>query len=117
MTQPSSNQAVAHAAFDGFDRKSEFDGSVVMITGAAGGLGALLARRLCSQGARVALGDLDGKGVEQVAQELRALGGNVLARRCDVTVEDDLRHLVDAAQNAWGRLDIGVNNAGMSPAL
>ncbi|MGF6759628.1 SDR family NAD(P)-dependent oxidoreductase [Paraburkholderia sp. GAS42] len=94
-----------------------YAGQVVMITGAASGFGALLAHELAAMGARLALGDLDADGLERVAAPLRAAGANVIAQRCDVSVEADVAALVVAAVAQFGRLDIGINNAGIAPSM
>ncbi|BBH45719.1 SDR family NAD(P)-dependent oxidoreductase [Pseudomonas sp. KU43P] len=86
---------------------------VVMITGAASGFGALLAERLAGLGARLVLGDRDVAGLERVAGALREAGATVLAVPCDVTREVQVKALVDAAMATFGRLDVGVNNAGI----
>lgn len=86
---------------------------VVMITGAASGFGALLAQRLAGLGARLVLGDRDVAGLERVAGDLREAGATVLAVPCDVTREVQVKALVDAAVATFGRLDVGVNNAGI----
>jgi len=86
---------------------------VVMITGAASGFGALLAERLGGVGARLVLGDRDVRGLERVAGALREAGITVLAVPCDVTREVQVKALVDAAIATFGRLDVGVNNAGI----
>ena len=91
--------------------------SVVLITGAASGLGALMAQRLARQQARLILGDRNADGVQRVAAELRQMGADVIASGCDVTREGDICQLVDEALARWGRLDIAVNNAGMSPPM
>jgi len=84
------------------------DGRIVLITGAAGGIGAACARRLAAEGARLVLADLDGPAVERLAGEL----GHV-AVRCDVTVRADIDRMVDTAYRRWGRLDVLFNNAGV----
>jgi len=86
---------------------------VVMITGAASGFGALLAQRLAGLGARLVLGDRDVAGLERVAGALREAGAAVLAVPCDVTREAQVKALVEAAISTFGRLDVGVNNAGI----
>ena len=84
------------------------DGRIVLITGAAGGIGAACARRLAAEGARLVLADLDGPAVERLAGEL----GQV-AVQCDVTVRADIDRMVDTAYRRWGRLDVLFNNAGV----
>jgi NAD(P)-dependent dehydrogenase (short-subunit alcohol dehydrogenase family) len=85
----------------------------VMITGAAGGFGALLATELAGMGARLVLADYDAQGLERVAATLRSTGAEVVAQRCDVTSEAEVEAVVDAAVRQFGRLDVGINNAGI----
>jgi meso-butanediol dehydrogenase / (S,S)-butanediol dehydrogenase / diacetyl reductase len=81
---------------------------IVLITGAARGIGAATARRLAAGGARLVLADLDKAGVEKLAAEL---GG--VAVQADVTRADDVTRMVDAAYQRFGRLDVLFNNAGV----
>lgn len=83
-------------------------GRTVLITGAAGGIGAATARRLAAAGARLVLSDLDGAGVEKLAAEL-----DQVAVRADVTRGSDIEAMVDEAYRRWGRLDVLFNNAGV----
>jgi meso-butanediol dehydrogenase/(S,S)-butanediol dehydrogenase/diacetyl reductase len=80
----------------------------VLITGAAGGIGAAAARRLAAEGARLVLADLDGAAVEKLAAELGGVGV-----RADVTREADIAAMVDEPYRRWGRLDVLFNNAGV----
>lgn len=84
------------------------DGRIVLITGAAGGIGAACARRLAAEGARLVLADLDGAAVERLAGEL----GQV-AVQADVTRRADIERMLDAALQRWSRLDVLFNNAGV----
>jgi meso-butanediol dehydrogenase / (S,S)-butanediol dehydrogenase / diacetyl reductase len=84
------------------------DDRVVLITGAAGGIGAAVARRLAADGARVVLADLDATAVEKLAVEL---GG--VAVQADVTRAADIARMVDEPYRRWGRLDVLFNNAGV----
>ncbi|ELW9445392.1 glucose 1-dehydrogenase [Burkholderia cenocepacia] len=94
-----------------------YAGQAVMITGAASGFGALLASELAAMGARLALGDLNGDALERVAAPLRAAGADVIAQRCDVRVETEVAALVQEAVARFGRLDVGINNAGIAPPM
>jgi NAD(P)-dependent dehydrogenase (short-subunit alcohol dehydrogenase family) len=87
-------------------------GKVVVITGAAGGIGAALARRFARDGARVALLDRDVEGATALAREL---GDDVArAQGCDVTSLSDCEAAIEAVVSAWGGVDVLVNNAGIT---
>jgi NAD(P)-dependent dehydrogenase (short-subunit alcohol dehydrogenase family) len=88
------------------------DGKVAIITGAAQGLGAAHARVLAGQGARLVLNDL-GDGVEQVAEEVRAAGGEAVTHRDSVSDWNASKALIDQAVDTYGDLHILVNNAGI----
>ncbi|MQQ99234.1 SDR family NAD(P)-dependent oxidoreductase [Glaciimonas soli] len=94
-----------------------FHNKVIMITGAASGFGKLLAEQLAGLGARLILGDRNETGLAEVAALLRKSGAEVVAMRCDVSHEADVKALVDAGVKNFGRLDIGVNNAGLSSPM
>ena len=81
---------------------------VVLVTGAARGIGAATARRLAADGARLALADLDKAGVEKIAGELKGL-----AIQADVTRAADIARMVEETQRRFGRLDVLFNNAGV----
>ena len=86
------------------------DGKVALISGAARGQGEAEARLFVAEGARVVLGDVLDDDCAAVADEL---GDAARAVRLDVTREDDWSNAVRAAVDAWGRLDVLVNNAGI----
>lgn len=83
-----------------------------MVTGAAKGIGAAIARAFGREGARVAILDIDAPGGEAIVRELTAEGVEALALKTDVTVAAEVRHAVDTIVGHWGRLDVLVNNAG-----
>ena len=87
-------------------------GKTVVITGAAGGIGAALARRFARDGARVALLDRDVEGAEALARELG--DGVALALSCDVTSPEDCVAAIGSVGTAWGGVDVLVNNAGIT---
>ncbi len=87
---------------------SRFEDKIVLVTGAASGIGAATAKRFAQEGGRLVLGDLDAEGGEAVARET---GGTFLAT--DVTDEAQVRALVQCAVDTHGRLDILCNNAGV----
>lgn len=94
-----------------------YQDQVVLITGAASGFGELLAWRLAGMGARLVLGDRNAAGLARVAAELHEAGAQVVAEVCDVTREAEVKALVEAAVTRFGRLDVGINNAGILTPL
>jgi NADP-dependent 3-hydroxy acid dehydrogenase YdfG len=85
---------------------------VILITGASSGIGAGIARELGQAGAKLALGARRTDRLEVLADEI---GGDVLARRLDVTDRADVAAFADAARRRFGRIDVIVNNAGVMP--
>jgi 3-oxoacyl-[acyl-carrier protein] reductase len=82
---------------------------VALVTGAASGFGAGIARRFAEEGARILVNDVDAAGAERMAGEL---GARAVAVRGDVTLAADWALLMQTAQSHFGRLDVVVNNAG-----
>lgn len=88
---------------------------VVVITGASSGMGAAAARHLAAQGAAVVLGARRSGRIEALAAEIAQAGGKAIAVTTDVTRRGDLKALVDAAVETFGRIDVLINNAGVMP--
>jgi NADP-dependent 3-hydroxy acid dehydrogenase YdfG len=94
---------------------NNIEGKVVVITGASSGLGEATARLLSAQGATVVLGARRVDRIEAVAHELARSGGKALAVPTDVTDYEQVKRLVDAAVETYGRIDVIINNAGLMP--
>ena len=90
---------------------TRFTGQVAIVTGAAGGIGSAVARRLAADGASVALVDRDVRHLQEVAADFPA--NDVLAIEADVTNEDDVARYVRQTVDRFGRLDLLFNNAGI----
>ena len=90
-------------------------GKSIVITGAGGGFGRLVAQKAAARGAKVTLGDINLPAAEDVAAEIRAAGGQAQAVAVDVTRLAQVKALVGAALDAFGRVDVMLNNAGIMP--
>lgn len=92
----------------------QLEGRVAVITGAASGMGLATAERFVAEGAKVVIADFNREAGESAAA---ALGTSARFTRCDVSVEDDVAAAVALATDAFGRLDIMFNNAGIGGAF
>lgn len=92
------------------------ENKVVIITGAASGIGHASARLFANEGARVVLADINGDAALAAAARIMAEGGHAVALACDVTRESDIAASVELALQSWGRLDGAFNNAGIGAA-
>ena len=88
------------------------EGKSIIVTGAGGGIGEGIARRLASEGAAVIVNDINAALSEKVAADINAAGGRARFVAGDVTKSADWQALVAAAQAFGGKLDVIVNNAG-----
>ena len=91
----------------------KLDGRTALVTGGGQGIGRAFAHALAEAGASVAIVDINPTTAQQVAEEIKALGRPSLAIVADVTKAADCKRMVETVVEAWGRLDIGVNNAGV----
>ncbi|MER7639718.1 SDR family oxidoreductase [Streptomyces sp. NPDC126522] len=87
----------------------------IAITGASGGIGEATARLLARRGAAVVLAARRGERVDAIARDIREEGGRAATCVVDVTKAEDLRRLVSATVDEYGRIDVLVNNAGVAP--
>jgi NADP-dependent 3-hydroxy acid dehydrogenase YdfG len=94
---------------------NNIEGKIVVITGASSGLGEATARLLSVQGASVVLGARRVDRIKSLADELTGSGGQALAISTDVTHYEQVKRLVDAAVQTYGRIDVMINNAGLMP--
>ncbi|MDE0365346.1 MAG: SDR family NAD(P)-dependent oxidoreductase, partial [Gammaproteobacteria bacterium] len=100
---------------------SDFEGKVVVITGAGGGLGKAHALEFASRGAKVVVNDLGGSGdgtgsgdaADFVVREIKAAGGEAIANKASVADRAGAQSIIDDAVSAYGTVDILVNNAGI----
>ena len=91
-----------------------YSDKVAIVTGAAGGIGSAIARRLGSEGARLVLADRSTDGGDGHVQAAKAAGApDAVMQACDVSLEDQVAATVQAALDRFGRIDLVVNNAGL----
>jgi len=93
-----------------------FQDKVVVVTGSAGGIGLSLARQFGLDGAKVVISDLPGDRIQSAVFELQQLGIVASGFACDVTIREEVESLAQHAVGAHGRVDVIVNNAGISSA-
>jgi NAD(P)-dependent dehydrogenase (short-subunit alcohol dehydrogenase family) len=89
------------------------EGKIMVITGAASGIGLASARLFAREGALLLLGDVDEEAGRRAADEIGAAGGEAAFERTDVTSGTEVQRLVDGAVERYGKLDIIFNNAGI----
>ncbi|WP_129708894.1 3-hydroxybutyrate dehydrogenase [Priestia megaterium] len=89
------------------------ENKIVLITGAAQGIGYQIGERFAEDGATVVLTDLNEDGVKKAADKLKTKGYKALGIKADVTNESDIEQMIAQTVEAYGRLDVLINNAGM----
>lgn len=88
------------------------ENKVAIVTGGSNGIGRACAKRYAAEGAKVVIGDIDADGGEDVARGIWDTGGEAMFVEADVSTKDGVERLVKAAVDAYGRLDVALNNAG-----
>lgn len=94
----------------------DMSGKTVLITGGSRGMGRAMSHGFAAAGADVVVTSRKLDACEQVAADIRAMGRRALAVACHVGKWEDIERLVEAAYAEFGRIDVLINNAGMSPA-
>ena len=89
------------------------ENKVAIVTGAAKGIGEAIALRYGVEGAKVVVADVNEEGMNSVAAAINAAGGTAMAVKTDVSSEEEVSALFDAVMEAYGRVDVLVNNAGL----
>ena len=87
---------------------------VVIITGGSSGIGEALARKFAKEGSKVIIGARNSKALQKVAEDIRSSGGDIQWLQTDVSLEADCKNLILKAMDSYGRIDILINNAGVS---
>ena len=89
-----------------------YEGKVVLITGGAGGIGLASAKKFASEGAKLALVDMNQEVVDKAAKEIE--NAEVITFSADVTKEEDVERFVQGTKDHYGRIDVFLNNAGVN---
>ena len=92
---------------------ADFDGKVVLVTGGGTGIGRATAIAFAREGAKVVIGNRNSEAGESVVKTITDSGGEATFLRTDVSLEEDIRALVEHAVTTYGRLDAAFNNAGI----
>ncbi|MDZ4310902.1 MAG: SDR family NAD(P)-dependent oxidoreductase [Cypionkella sp.] len=91
-----------------------FDGKVVVVTGAAGGIGSAICQRFASEGARVVVTDVNAEGAEVAAADIRGTGGQARSFAADIATAEGCRAVIADVMAQEGRIDVLCNNAGVN---
>ena len=92
----------------------EIEGKIALVTGGGRGIGKSIATTLANERCRVAITDIDQKGIDNVVGEIKKLGKEVLGVKADVSVGEDVDRLIKQVLDIYKHIDILVNNAGIT---
>lgn len=90
------------------------EGQVALVTGGGQGIGAETAQMLAAEGAKIVLADWNEETAAQIAEEIKSSGGQAIATKADTSKKEDAEAMVEVAVKEFGRLDILINNAGIT---
>jgi NAD(P)-dependent dehydrogenase (short-subunit alcohol dehydrogenase family) len=108
---------IAGAHLERGDAMDVLSGKVALVTGAASGIGLALARRFAQEGMKLVLADIEEAPLAAAVAEIRAGGASAIALRTDVMRESEVKHLAEAAFDAYGNVHVLCNNAGVGGAF
>ena len=97
------------------DQLLDFRGLVAVVTGGSRGLGKEMALAMAERGAEVVITSRKAEACEEVARQIEAMGRRSMAYGCHIGHWDEIQGLIDATYERFGKIDILINNAGMSP--
>lgn len=95
----------------------KFEGKVAIVTGAASGMGKAIAEGYAQEGAKVVVSDMNLEGAKAVADGIKTNGGEAIAVQTNVTSTEDLERLFEETKQAYGKLDVLINNAGIMDGM
>jgi meso-butanediol dehydrogenase/(S,S)-butanediol dehydrogenase/diacetyl reductase len=96
------------------DCKGRLNDKIAVITGAASGIGRAAAMLFAREGAKLVLADVDEKGLRETFELVRREGGEAIAKRTNVAIEEEVKGLIDLALQTYSQIDILCNNAGIT---
>ena len=99
------------------EKTRRLEGKVAVITGAAGGIGRATAVLFAREGARLVLADLQEAQLEETLALIKKEGGEAVIKRVDVSIEQEVKDLIDLGLQTYGQIDILCNNAGITGQL
>ncbi len=94
--------------------RENFKDKVIVITGASSGIGKELALQLCERGAKLSFGARSEEKLKEICSECESRGGEAIYRKTDVSNKDDCKALIDTTVEKYGKIDVLVNNAGIT---